>query len=215
MTRTTLLTICAVMMTITGMVQAATIFDTLAGTGSDPGAAEIFKDSWMGQSFTTDAACALQSVVLGMQDQYQSPTAVLDNKFFVRLYAADGENNTPGSLLLTLTGNASPAATGNYIYVGTCGLSANTTYWVVAGDTGANTYPYHWGFDYYDLGVAGPASIGTTTFSPDGSGQLPYWHAPYFSDKYYAMQVNAIVPEPATLSLLALGGLAVLRRKRK
>jgi hypothetical protein len=198
--------------------QATIIFDTLAGTGSDPGAAEIFKDSWVGQSFTTDGSSTLQSITLGMQDQY--PGGTLDNKFFVRLYAADGVNSTPGTLLLTLAGNASPAAVGDYTFTGTQTLSANTTYWVVAGDTGVNTYPYHWGFDYYDLGVPGPASIGTTTFSPDGSGQLPYWHAPYASEKYFAMQVDvAPVPEPSTciagaLLLLPFGA-SLIRKLRK
>ena len=46
---------------------------------------------------------------------------------------------------------------------------------------------------------------GIGSFDPDGAGPLP----PY--DRLFLMQV----PEPATLSLLALGGLAVIRRRRK
>jgi len=40
-----------------------------------------------------------------------------------------------------------------------------------------------------------------------------YFH-PDFEDRYIGFRVVQI-PEPATLSLLSLGGLAVLRRRRK
>ncbi len=188
---------------------AAVIFDTLAGTGSDPGASEIFKESWMGQSFITDASYTLESVVLGMSDKY--PAGVVDNKFVVRLYAADGPDSVPGTLLLTFSGSDSPATAGNYTYTGTYNLIANTTYWVVAEDTGVNTYPYHWNYDY-DF-IPTPASIGYSGYSPDGSGLLPYWHAPAETGRYYLMQVNAI-PEPVSIGLLAIGSFALIRRKK-
>ncbi|MHC4562869.1 MAG: PEP-CTERM sorting domain-containing protein [Planctomycetota bacterium] len=60
------------------------------------------------------------------------------------------------------------------------------------------------------LTALGGASIGTDYWS----GGIILYETIAETDPTYALRIN-VVPEPATLSLLALGGLAVLRRRKK
>ena len=56
---------------------------------------------------------------------------------------------------------------------------------------------------------------GATTLTPGTAGSLGLneYAITYPGDVGMALEVN-VVPEPATMSLLALGGLAMLRRRR-
>ena len=80
----------------------------------------------------------------------------------------------------------------------------------------ADSYPINeghriMGWDVYIDATAAPG-LYTIGFTNDMLGSGNDGAVPMGDP--FAMQVN-IIPEPATMSLLALGGLAMLRRRRK
>lgn len=83
-------------------------------------------------------------------------------------------------------------------------------YWNVVG-TGI--------IDVYDPGMNFLASLSNTTTGPElisitGLGTIGYIHFNSLNDPSGADIDNLVVPEPATLCLLGLGALSLLRKKR-
>jgi hypothetical protein len=103
-------------------------------------------------------------------------------------------------------------------------LQANTSYWVIAR-AGPNS-------DNPSSNVNGMVALQNPTTTENGAalwyddsgrpgiydGNKPdasTWNAGNRSSYAVDFNVNAVIPEPATMSLLALGGLAVLCRRRR
>jgi hypothetical protein len=177
-------------------MDAAIIFDT-SGT---VGAATVNPVNWWAQSFTTDENnYTFTSVVLGLGSV--SPDS---GSFVVSLYDATGASSRPGILLAALSGNAAPPIPGDYTYSGTWSLSANTTYYVVAGViSGTGSYVWKLANTVSD----GSAPIGSS-FSSDSGGN---WDAPS-TGFLLDMQVNgevSPVPEPLNTALGIFGILLV------
>jgi len=179
-------------------LHATLIFDNLGTpTTSSPATSGI----WWGQSFLVGADnYALTSVVMNMALANNS-----SGNFFVRIYGADGAGNAPGTILATLSGNANPSTAANYTYTpaATVDLSANTSYYVVAGVNG--------GFGSYRWN-SGTGGIETGS-APNGYfnsiNQGGAWNGPS-TDRTFNMQVNAEltpIPEPVNVALGIFGAL--------
>ncbi len=112
--------------------------------------------------------------------------------------SADHPQALPGSVLQTLTGTADPFNAGIYTYSGTTQLSANTTYWVVAGVTSGSA-EYEWNFEL-PPNIEQGATIGST-FSID---QGASWIGQASPSLAFNMRVSG-VPEPNSIILTATG----------
>lgn len=201
----------AALIGLAGAAQAEVIFDSTFGGNSSVQGGIIGPDfsgayptpAWYyGQSFITDSQDRnLKSVVLDLQNLGGSG-------FNVSLYDNTGSGGLPGNNLTGLTGSDSPA-TGLNIYTGDYSLSANTTYWIVA--VGVNPGRINW-VGNSNVGPAIGRTIGDMHAQVAWPAGTTYW-GPTTTETLH-MQVNA-TPEPATLGLLALGGMALLTRKRQ
>lgn len=181
------------------VLPAAVVFDNL----DTPTTGGLVESTYtFGQSFGVGAnGNTLTSVVLRMGPAYDS-----SGNFFVQLWDASGEGNTPGSSLATLTGSANPATPGDYTYLGSYSLLANTTYYIVAGVSGG-TGVYLWRAE----GGAGDIPSGSSTIgyvADTGMG----WIGPMTSYTFN-MQVNGDftpVPEPAEWAGIGAGLLGLV-----
>ena len=183
--------------------RAAAIFDTL-GTTPDV-QAQLKTDSYYADSFVVGAHnYQLTSVVLGLHE-----TTHTGGNLFVQLWDATGTGNRPGSLVTTLSGEANPAATGDYTYTGSASLAANTAYFVVVG-VSSGSAQYFWDAAF----TSNPNSLGYTLSTDGGST----WAA-LSSVGTGNMQINADlspVPEPtewAAISVAMLGVVYVAKRR--
>lgn len=121
-----------------------------------------------------------------------------------------------GSITLTLSG---PGISANTQYVMSFwfydsgeGGGRNTSVAGTSGTTGPSLGPFDPGTA--PTGLADPDNVGTGTFTSDGSGNLTF----IFTSSNNRTVLNAFeidtVPEPSTLTLLGLGALGLLLRRR-
>lgn len=70
---------------------------------------------------------------------------------------------------------------------------------------GDGTYTGHVDYNYYPV-------VGVNTIAPGGTFDFHYWIT-FVGSVSYTQEMLPSVPEPMTLSMIALGGLALLRRR--
>jgi hypothetical protein len=152
------------------------------------------------QSFTTGGlAETLQSVTLKLLGGAGS----IDVSIF------SDNADLPGTSKLHL-GTLTPVGSGFADYTlnvaSSFTLAANTTYWVEGNFNGSPDWAYT-----FSTTFSGSGTLGNFTNSNDGGAT---WGGPFpFSDGPYQLQVNAgaaAVPQPASLTLLAIGGVGLL-----
>jgi hypothetical protein len=198
-----------------GQAQGTLYVSTLTQTPT--GSAAVGSDSWLAEFFETGnnaGGYTLNSIQLGMADASGNPRG-----FAVMLYSEIGwpVGLAPGSSLGSLSGSSSPSAAGTYAYAATVNLtlSPNTFYFVVltAGTTVADG-AYNWSESAYPPssgdGWRGGNGIIQSINGTSGWSPTP----PYQGIGQLAISATA-VPEPGVLSLVALGGLLLLRRRQK
>jgi hypothetical protein len=177
------------------------------------GSVAVASDSWVAAAFRTGTnvpGYSLDSIQLAMTAASGTPSG-----FTVMVYSnVPPVGVGPGGSLATLNGSLDPVASGIYTYTpaGTLTLWPFTAYYIVltAGTAIAN------GENEWSLAAtnaynpnAGWEAGGTWT-SSDGSS----WHSSTL--RYLQFAINGTpVPEPSTLGLLALGGLVLVRHRRK
>lgn len=89
-------------------------------------------------------------------------------------------------------------------------ISSAATYYLVLGTpSGGPTGISHWGFYFLDLGVLGFKGLESIDGGTSYVDPVPSW-----SGSELPLRIS-VIPEPVSLSMLALGGLVLMRRKRK
>lgn len=189
----------------------------MTSTGSAP----VGSDSWLGMDFrsgTNAGGYLLNSVQLALGNASGNPSG-----FTAMIYA---NGNIPigdyiGHNIGTLNGSLDPVTAGIYSYspISDLTLSPGTEYYLVltAGTPVANG-TYNW--SYTDTfpptqtgGWLGGSYFVTSQVGTYGWGPPPQLRGHYAQFAIYATELP--VPEPSTFSLLVLGGLWLLRRKRR
>ena len=174
--------------------RADVIFDSMAPIDGSSVPAQY--TAFYGQSFLTGAQdCKFTRVTLRMGGGKN-----LGGKFFVKLYDATGPGSVPGAVLTPLQGSADPSIGGDYDYIASEALSANTVYWVVVGVAkGPDIY------EWWANEAPSPA-VGTAIGLAASLNRGATWEGPA---QYMRldMQVNAdvnAVPEPGQWAMMAV-----------
>jgi hypothetical protein len=126
-----LLTLTACLGLSAGDVRAGMV--TNFGQPEAAGHTQVHATHWVAQGFTLDGFnYNLSKVTLWLKDATNS-----SGGFFLQIRDAAG--SAPGNTVLTtLSGSANPSSAGSYEYTGNVFLSANQSYFVVAGVTSGN-----------------------------------------------------------------------------
>jgi hypothetical protein len=134
----------------------------------------------------------------------------------VEIYARDPHNlagASPGDSLGILSGSLNPSTTGIYTYTpgSILTLSASSSYYiVVTAGTAVADNAYEWSLTgIYSYNPSAGWLVGSVSNSTDGS----HWSAGLPINPLFAISATP-VPEPGVLSLLGLGGAALLWRRQ-
>jgi hypothetical protein len=134
----------------------------------------------------------------------------LDSRPIVQLYSNAGGN--PGTPLHTLATPSFTVGMANYNFAatGSALLQSNTTYWVVVWNDALVANSFQWMASspaQTPTGLATSAGYRFSNGPPPPTGN---------SSTFNSYSINAtLVPEPATLGVLACGAVALLRRRRR
>ncbi len=167
-----------------------------------------------GQNFRHDAADFwLDSITMKLNNGGEGTANVEGKSFNMKVFSLDDMNDaTPNTIFLDATGDmpaSMPTGIGyvtfdfaNYVWM-TAGQQYGFTIDFAAEDpTNITWFREAWNNNNYTNGLQ--------LLSRDGGAS---WNT--VNDSMAFWVVESEIPEPATMSLLALGGLAVLRRRRK
>jgi hypothetical protein len=91
----------------------------------------------------------------------------------------------------------------------------NTSFAATAGTTGTTLGPIATAYLPVPTGFDDPAYSATGTFTSDGSGVLTFSITGSGSRPMINGFQIAAVPEPSSVALIALGGFALIRRRRR
>ena len=176
------------------------------------------------QAFTTDGQTrTLADIALNLELQ---DTAVSASDVLSLTLNSDGQgvvggflfNNSQPSATLAPLGNATvnSATSATYFFSAAASvtLAPNTTYWIVARDTGAASN-ISWDIEN-GAAVTGTGTLPTNSIASSGDGGST-WSVGATTlgpQKFQVRYVVASVPETATLPLLLLGALPLLARRR-
>jgi PEP-CTERM motif len=191
-----------------------TIYVSTLGLPST-GSASVGSDLWLAEGFLTGnnvGGYLLNSVQLALADALGNPSGF---RAMVYTVTNDIAGEGPGSSLGTLSGSLDPVAAGTYTYSPGSGLTLlpHTKYYIVlTAGTAVADGAYEWS--------------ATSTYAPTLSGGWSGGGIPLYSSaglnwgpfppNYPQFAISATdVPEPSTLGLLALGGLFLVRHRRK
>jgi len=203
------------------IIQAQGTVTYLSNLGqSSVGSVSLGTNFWLALGFHTGTNAGgymLNSVQLAMAAASGNPSG-----FLAMVYGRNPSNSAadlPGSSIGGLSGSVNPITTDIFTYTSASNvtLSAGTYYFVVltAASTIANG-AYNWSLsssNFYNpsghWSIIGGAS---TDFLSSNNGSS--WNSIPFAFPQLAISATAI-PEPGVLSLLGLGGLALLWKRRK
>lgn len=176
-----------------------------------PGGWTITSDQYVGMSFTVGSDYSSWNLDSVDMVVFGSST----NDFFVELHEDDGTGKPFVDSILTFTGanpSSSSIATYNFIPSSPFTLSAGTTYWLTAESVGL----YGWIYTNPSSGAESTAltdwSIGNNLAISTNVGAS--WSVDGSNPAKFAINATGIAPEPSSIALLALGGVAALCRRR-
>ncbi len=195
------------------VASGAVIYDS---TGNSSGSGTGFNAIRNAASLLTTGSTGTTVRTVGAWISSQNVDSV--QNLTIEFLLADGTNGMPGTLVGTLSNRIFDADDEMvYCYDETgITLAASTDYWISLAPTSGTS----WGSARTILTDA--ATVGMTGYeiipdqnlvALDASGTT--WSLQSGRGSYIYLLDTEVVPEPATMSLLAMGGLALLRRKRK
>ena len=200
------------------LAQAAVTVSNLGIQDAGTAGWGVYTTQFIGMSFTVGSdygSWDLDSVTIKAYSASGSPTS---SPFIVELHADDGSGRPAVTSLATLTG-VDPSTLGEYSFVPTAPftLGAGLTYWLTAESLGSGPTGYGWVMTEPQSGAESTAltgwSIGNNIAASGDQGAS--WAAHNLNPTKFAVNATGVVPEPGSLGLLALGGLAAATRRRR
>lgn len=193
MKKTILSLLCVLAGPFLAKVDAATILR------SDPVPSSIYGLGTYGQSFITPADVAYDHIAFSWLGDNSAPVA--SGTLFLMEWEWIGlpEDLSPERLgyIAQSTGIVNNA----YVFDPSVQLDPNKQYWVYMGGPAQYAAIYH-----------GPGAYGTPLYMVLGT---PAYSRNEFQSASYVLTGNAVVPEPTSATLLALGGCAAFLRARR
>ncbi|MEA3188346.1 MAG: hypothetical protein QOD99_2176 [Chthoniobacter sp.] len=195
------------LITLPQRASAITGVSNLTQTNSGSGTNVTYQSGFgadMAEAFTTGASAAtLNSITVRML------TASGGGGFSVQLYSNVGDS--PGTSLITLSGNTNPATAGDYTYTGSFALAPSATYWVFETVTqSAPNKVYTWSetASNSETGISGWTIRDGFKDRSQNNGVPGAWFNDVGSPFQLSVDVT-VVPEPGTWAMV-LGGIGML-----